>query len=85
MLCLGVQLQWSTYVSGRKNYKLAVTEYSNEFSLAICEGSETHPSLFVCVEHDSTPSVKERFTKTSALHNEAVLYWLTAVKMLTFS
>ena len=62
-----------------------MTEDSSEFSPAMSEGCEKHPSLFSALEHDSSPKIKELFKKTSPMHNEAVKFWLTSVKMLTFS
>ncbi len=80
-----MQLDWCTYVGGRRNFRVAISEDSAEFSDDACEGCEVHPSLYSALEHDASSQTKDNINTTSPMHCEAIKHWLTSVKMLTFS
>ncbi len=80
-----MQLDWCTYVGGRRNFRVAISEDSTELPDDACEGCEVHPSLYSALEHDASSQTKDNISTTSPMHSEAVKHWLTSVKMLTFS
>ena len=85
MVSLFMQLDWCTYLCGRRNYQMTVNEDSIEFSDTKSEGCDVHPSLYSALDHKASPQTKEAIKATSPMHCEAVKHWLAAVKMLTFS